>query len=181
VAVELEGEGAHVERIEPDIDFDRLWQAGGEIAGAEMAGPAPFLLRTMLRLKFRLMADRSPIRRGFIRGPGLNAAGLLRALEQRDEAVRRMDEVFDDFDAWLCPVTATPAFSHRKTGRPIEVDGQPVSYFLAAGGFASTFNVSGNWSGTFVTRRAVERRTGRRSSSRASDHTFTYHPFRRQP
>jgi amidase len=144
VAVELEGEGAHVERIEPDIDFDRLWLAGGEIAGAEMAGPAPFLLRTMLRLKFRLMADRSPIRRGFIRGPGLNAAGLLRALEQRDEAVRRMDEVFDDFDAWLCPVTATPAFSHRKTGRPIEVDGQPVSYFLAAGGFASTFNVSGN-------------------------------------
>jgi amidase len=144
VAAELESRGAQVERLELDLDFDALWLAGGEIVGAEMGGPAPFLLRNMLRLNFLLMRDRSPIRRGFVRGPALDMAGLARALERRDEVVRRIDELYGRFDAWLCPVTATPAFAHRKTGRPIEVDGRPVSYFLAVGGFTSTFSVSGN-------------------------------------
>jgi amidase len=144
VAADLEAAGASVEPLDPDLDFDAIWRAGAEIAGAEMAGPTPFLLRNMLRLKFALMPDRSPIRAGFVRGPGLSAAGLLRALERRDNTVRRIDDVFRRFDAWLCPVTATPAFTHRKTGQPLDVDGSRVSYFLAVGGFTSTFNVSGN-------------------------------------
>jgi amidase len=144
VAAELEVEGARVQHLELDLDFDALWGGAGEIIGAEMAGPAPFLLRNMLRLKFRLMRDGSAIQKGFVRGPGLRAGGLLHALEQRDDVVRRVDEIFDRFDVWLCPVTATPAFAHRKTGHPIEVDGRPVSYFLAVGGFTLTFNMSGN-------------------------------------
>lgn len=140
----LEARGARIERLDPDLDFHALWRAGGEIVGAEMAGTAPFLLRNMLRLKFLLMRDGSPIRKAFVRGPGLNAAGLLRALAIRDEVVRRVDDVFDRFDAWLCPVAATPAFTHRKTGRPIDVDDRQVSYFLVVGGFTTTFSVSGN-------------------------------------
>jgi amidase len=144
VADDLQAGGAHVERVDLDLDFDALWKAGGEIVGAEMAQPTSFMLRNMLRLNFLLMRDRSPVRKGFLRGPGLNVAGLARALARRDEAVRRIDELFARFDAWLCPVTATPAFTHRKPGRPLDVDGRAVSYFLGVGGFTSTLSVSGN-------------------------------------
>lgn len=37
-----------------------------------------------------------------------------------------------------------PAFTHRKTGSPIEVDGEEVPYMLAAGGYTSVFNLTGN-------------------------------------
>lgn len=47
-------------------------------------------------------------------------------------------------DAWLCPVSSTPAFPHCKPGTPISVDGTDVPYAVAAAGYAIPFNVSGH-------------------------------------
>jgi amidase len=37
-----------------------------------------------------------------------------------------------------------PAFTHRKTGGPVDVDGQRVEYLQAAGGHTALFNFTGN-------------------------------------
>jgi amidase len=144
VRTRLVESGAHVERIDPEIDFAALWRTWGEISAAEIGGPMPFLLRHGMRLQFLLMRDRSPIREGILRGTGLSLQGFARSLAARDEFVRRIDRQIEAYDAWLCPVGATPAFAHRKPGRPINVDGRDTSYFLAAGGYTTPFNVSGH-------------------------------------
>jgi amidase len=144
LAATLEHNGARVERIEPQLDFGSLWRTWGEISGAEVGGPMPFLLRNLMRLQFLLMRDRSPIRAGMLRGVRLTMRELTRALACRDELMRSIDDLLERFDALLCPVTHTPAFTHRKPGRPIEVDGRQISYFIAVGGHTTPFNLSGH-------------------------------------
>lgn len=62
----------------------------------------------------------------------------------RDEHVCAVDRAIGDSDGWLLPVAAGPAFTHRATGVPIEVDGDEVPYTLGAGGYASIFNLTGH-------------------------------------
>jgi amidase len=142
-ATELGRQGARVERIEPGLDYATVWRTLGEVVAAELGGPMPFLLRSMFYLQFLLM-PRSPATRGFLRGLRLDMRGLARALAYRDEVVRSIEEVFERFDAWLCPVTTTPAFTHRKPGKAIEVDGRRTPYWVAIGAYTMPFNVSGN-------------------------------------
>ncbi len=104
----------------------------------------PFLLRNAMRLHFLLMRDRSPIRKGMLRGVRLTMRELSWALAYRDEIVRRINCLLERFDAWLCPVSPTPAFTHRKPGMPVGVDGRKLSYFIATGGYTTPFNLSGH-------------------------------------
>ncbi len=156
VAATLEHSGARVERIEPRIDYDSLWRTWGEVVGAELGGPMPFVLRNMVRLQFLLMRDRSPIRKGILRGFRLTMRELAQALEHRDHVIRRIDDVLEGFDAWLCPVAAAPAFTHRKPGRPVEVDDRQAPYFLAVAGYTTPFNLSGHPSVVLPAGRSTE-------------------------
>lgn len=47
-----------------------------------------------------------------------------------------------DWDAWLCPVASVPAFEHSRKGKSINVDGQKVSYSMAAGAYVTVFNLT---------------------------------------
>jgi amidase len=143
VAATLERNGARVERIEPKLDYEDIWRTLGEIIAAELGKPMPFLLRNMFYLQF-LLSPRSPAVKGFLRGLRLSGRGYAQALAYRDEVVRIIDEVFERFDAWLCPVTATPAFTHRKPGKAIEVDDRKLPYWVAIGAYTMPFNLSGN-------------------------------------
>jgi amidase len=55
-----------------------------------------------------------------------------------------MDAFLSGCDAWICPVAAVPAITHRRTGAPVEVDGRRVSYSMALGAWASMVSVLGN-------------------------------------
>jgi amidase len=65
-------------------------------------------------------------------------------VSRRSKLINRMEAFLDEWDAWLCPVSATPAFTHRDPGTAIEVDGEEVPYMLAAGGHTTVFNLTGN-------------------------------------
>ena len=144
LATTLEHHGARVEHTDPQLDYDVLWRTWGEIVGAEVAGTMPFLLRNLMRMQFLLMPDRSQIRKGMLRGANLTIRGLAEALEYRDTMIRTIDDLLERFDAWLCPVTVGPAFTHQKAGTPIELDGQAISYFVAVGGYTTPFSLSGH-------------------------------------
>lgn len=144
LAATLEASAARVERIGPQLDCGSVWRTWGEISGAEIGGPMSFLLRNLMRLQFLLMPDRSPMRAGMLRGIRLTMRELSRALACRDELMRSIDRLFERFDVLLCPVTCTPAFTHRQPGRPIEVEDRQLSYFVAVGGYTTPFNLSGH-------------------------------------
>jgi len=64
-------------------------------------------------------------------------------LTERDHQMAQMESFLAQWDAWICPVSMTPAFPHCKFGQPIKVDGVKVPYLLA-GGYTMPLSLTGN-------------------------------------
>jgi len=144
VAEQLAQAGCRVERRNPPgFDFELAWQTWGELLGAEIGASMDRLPRLLTGLQFRMMPDRSILKRGFLHGLGLNMSQYARVLTRRDGLIAGLEAFLAEWDAWLCPVTAGPAFAHCKTGQPIEVDGRLVPYFVANMSYTSVFNMTG--------------------------------------
>ena len=134
-----------VERLNPpQFDFDVARETWGEILGSEIGAGLTFIPRLLTRLQFMMMRDGSVLKRGFIRGLRINMCRYAKALTRRDALISKLEAFLSDWDAWLSPVTAGPAFAHCKTGQPIMVDGRKESYFMASTGYTSVFNMTGN-------------------------------------
>ena len=65
-------------------------------------------------------------------------------LTERDRQIAQMDRFMDEWDAWICPVSITPAFPHCHFGQPIDVDGVKFPYLLACGGYTMPLNFTGS-------------------------------------
>jgi amidase len=58
--------------------------------------------------------------------PQVSAVDVVRFQHARDLAIVAADRALDGFDAFLSPVTITPAFVHSEPKSPIPVDGEDV-------------------------------------------------------
>lgn len=65
-------------------------------------------------------------------------------LTERDRFIARMDSFMEEWDAWICPVSITAAFSHCDFARSIEVDGIKFPYLLACGGYTMPLALTGH-------------------------------------
>ena len=70
--------------------------------------------------------------------------GYFEILTKRDYLISQMDKALDPWDAWLCPVAMTTAFTHRPKGAAIEIKGRKVPYFLANAAHTMVFNLTGH-------------------------------------
>jgi amidase len=91
-----------------------------------------------------MTTGRSPIDRGITSGIWSRRRAYYAALSRRDDLATAMDGLLADYDALVCPVAATPAFTHRRTGASIAVDDADVPYMMAAAAFATVFNLTGH-------------------------------------
>jgi Asp-tRNA(Asn)/Glu-tRNA(Gln) amidotransferase A subunit family amidase len=67
-----------------------------------------------------------------------------RRCSDRLRIVGQLDTFLGTWDAWICPVFPTPAFSHRPMNAPVEVDGRPVSQLEANLLHSIIFNLTGH-------------------------------------
>lgn len=145
LVAKLQAAGCTVERAAPpDFDLSEALETSGEMWGYEAGAHANLLLRTLLRAVYVPMFGRGLWSRGFVRGLKWNALSYGRARERRGRLTLALEKFLSGWDAWLCPVTASPAFTHRRTGARIEVDGKRIGYTAANGSYASIFNITGN-------------------------------------
>jgi len=128
----------------PDLDFEEVWQTWGEMLGAEVGSGMPYINRFLTGMQYKLMRDRSVFKKGLLKGLKMSLHDYARILTRRDLLISKLENFLAGWDAWLCPVTAGPAFPHCKTGQPIVVDEQQMSYFMASIGFTTVFNLTGN-------------------------------------
>jgi amidase len=104
---------------------------GAADAGAEVVEALPVL---DWDAQHRLFGDLLMTLTG-IADPGADVADehrtlawYLDALERRDHVIALWDAWFADVDALILPAGTTSAFTHRGTGEPIDVDGEPADY-----------------------------------------------------
>lgn len=70
--------------------------------------------------------------------------GYFQALTERDRFIVHMDEALEPWDVWLCPVAATPAFTHCPAWSAVDVDGRSYPHAVANGSYTIPFNLSGH-------------------------------------
>lgn len=154
LAAELTRLGCRVERRVPsDFDFSQALQTYGELKQAVFSVRATplHLPRFLWRAISGRVSDSNPTTRGLLRGAGTNLKGYARALSRRDVYVQKMDRFLDDWDAWLCPVAALPAYPHVQSRNTIEqlratveVDHRKIPYLMATSMYTGLFNLTGN-------------------------------------
>jgi len=141
----LQDAGCDVQECSPpELDYAAARMAWGEITGMLMGSGLGWIPRNIFRWHILMNGDRSDLKRGVVRGLGLKFSHYARACVLRDEFISRLESFLQEWDAWLCPVSSGPAFTHRRTGKPIDIDGQRVEYLHACGGYTAMFNFSGN-------------------------------------
>lgn len=70
--------------------------------------------------------------------------GYFETLTERDRFMAELDTALEPWDAWLLPVAATAAFTHRPAWSAVDVDGKAYPYGLANGAYTMPFNLSGH-------------------------------------
>jgi len=148
MAERLAQAGCFVQRLEPaNLDFEDAWYTSGVCLGAIDTLFHPPLTRGLYRFGAPLLAalgPREPLMQGLFAGASLNATSVHHALCQRELMIEQLEQFLHQWDAWICPIFPTAAFTHRAEKAPIEVDGQPVPQLLANLKHAILFNVSGH-------------------------------------
>jgi amidase len=154
LAAELAHAGCRVERCDPpDFDYAQalyVYELLKEAALTVRSSPLG-LPRFAWRALSGVIPRSNPVGRGLLRGGGANLQGYAAALSQRDVFIARMEHFLADWDAWLCPVAAMPAYPHLPSRNPIEqlratvaVDGHKLPYLMATGVYTGLFNLTGN-------------------------------------
>lgn len=154
LAAELTRAGCRVEHCNPpEFDFGQALQVYGKLkeAAFTVRSSPLHLPRFLWRTLAELIPDSNPTVRGLIRGAGDNLQHYASALSQRDIFITKMESFLNDWDAWLCPVAALPAYPHLSSRNlieqlraTVELDGQKIPYLLATSVYTTLFNLTGN-------------------------------------
>lgn len=145
LAGELARLGCKVEEHNPEgFDFDAAWENWGEIAIAERAATGGERAIERVAALNATLGDGWAVARGSARGVRASIADYMGALTRRDGLISVFEKFFDRWDAFLCPVTVSPAIPHVPFGTPIDVDGKKVPYFIAGTAYTCPFNLTGS-------------------------------------
>ena len=145
LATELSRAGCAVEERNPDgFDFQLAWETWGEIAIAERAATGRERSAERVAALNATLGEQYAVARGSAKGVRAGLAEYMAALNRRDALVAVLERFFGRFDAFLCPVTVSPAIPHVPFGMPIEVDEHKVPYFIAGTAYTCLFNLTGH-------------------------------------
>ena len=138
---QLANHGCYVERACPaNFDFDLAQKLHARFLFNAVGTHLPRTQRWLGRYLGKLEAF------------DLNMHKLLEAEAERMRLIVELEHFLAQWDAWLLPVAATPAYPHveplRRMGPhadygPLMVDGHPIPYMLANAGLTLPFNVTG--------------------------------------
>jgi amidase len=146
----LAGLGCRVERANPPgFDFKLAGQTYGIIMGTIAGMSLPLPLRALGRLAGPIISPHEPIYHAIIQGTRRDMRRYFEALTRRDALIEALERFLARWDAWLCPVSCTPAFTHCTSGlmwpaQTIEVDGVKIPYWKASISYTTPFNLTGN-------------------------------------
>jgi len=126
--------GCDVTRRPAPLDIEDAFDTWARIQGFELTAGLPAPLRTTplrqlvwqgyVRSQYGFLAGRMAT------GAALHPRGYFDALARRDTLADTLDMFFRDWDLWVTPVAATPAFTHRRIGADLDIEGVSVPYAL---------------------------------------------------
>jgi amidase len=148
LASHLEKAGRQIQRYsEAGFDYEEAWFISGACLGAINTLFQPAWMQKIRKLvsPFLALSGQTAVQRGLYKGVGIRSPQAISGLlKKREVLIEALECFLGDWDAWICPVFPTPAFTHRKPNASVDVDGQTLSMLLANLLHSVIFNVTGH-------------------------------------
>ncbi len=152
LATNLSRLSCRVENARPEFSLSDALEAYGILLGAGLGigGPPIPLPRWVLRRQARKEKD-NYFGKGFLFGLQSNLREYNAALVARARILSLLEEFLSGYDAFLLPVSSSPAFQHipwksstELQKATVDVDGRPVQYHVASQSYTLPFNLTGS-------------------------------------
>lgn len=145
--------GAQVTHTEPSgFPYEEAWETWGGLVAHQGGYTVPHLAKVLGAFFARGSVRSIPHQRLIIEPTSV--ARYMTLLTRQREHISKMDTFLGDYDAWICPVSSTTAFSHLRPSRrfgefsvydtPLVVDGRPVPYYVATQSYTTLFSETEN-------------------------------------
>lgn len=146
----LEAEGVTVVKAIPELDFYQAWQTWGTLVGMQAGYGTPNWVK-WLGLPFtKGVLKQVPMHQNIVKPTSVEK--LMAALEQQDQMIAQMESFLGEFDAFICPVSATLPFQHHAPTKhygnfniynaPLRVNGGDIHYYMATQAYTIPFSLT---------------------------------------
>jgi amidase len=127
----------------PNFDFAAALETLGNLIGA-WASTRPIPKRPTLRDDLRRLISGGTLIKSVLRGTRFSLKQYGAALVERDPKTSQLEQFLSQWDAWLCPTVAFPAFPHQPMGKSFEIEGQSINYLLGGVNYTGLFTLTGH-------------------------------------
>lgn len=127
----------------PNFDFSAALETVGSLIGAWIS-TRPIPKRPTLRDDLRRLLSGGPVIKSILKGTRFNLKQYGAALIQRDRFTAQLEQFLSQWDVWICPTVAFPAFPHQPAGKALNIDGQSLNYLLSGVNYTGLFTLTGH-------------------------------------
>nr|WP_314857652.1 amidase [uncultured Undibacterium sp.] len=146
----LEKAGATVVKVTPDLDFHLAWKTWGSFVGMQ-GGYNTSNLTKWLGLTFTkgVLKD-IPMHQNVVKPNSVQK--YMEALNIQDKMINNMENFLNEYDVFICPVSAVTAFKHHAPSKtygivnfyktPLKVNGADIHYYMSTQAYTTPFTLT---------------------------------------
>ncbi len=146
----IENAGISVTKICPSIDYNKTWKTWGSFVGMMGGYNISNFSRRISSFFAKNALKNIPMHQNIIKP--ISVKKYMIASNFQDTVITQLENFFNDFDVFICPVSATTAFKHHAQSRmygnfivydkPLKVNGKKMHYHMATQAYTTLFNLT---------------------------------------
>ncbi len=149
---QLENAGATIVKVTPDLNFYQAWKTWGSLVGMQGGYKTSNFLK-WLGLPFTKSALKNvPMHQNIVKPNSVEKYMI--ALNEQDAMIATMENFLNEYDVFICPVSAVTAFKHHDPSKshgnfslynnPLFVNGEAIHYYMATQAYTTPFTLTEN-------------------------------------
>lgn len=148
----LEKAGATVVKVTPEIDFNLAWKTWGSFIGMQGGYNTSNFVKWMGLPFIKGVLKDVPMHQNVVKPTSVEKYMI--AMNIQDSMINTMENFMNEYDAFICPVSAVTAFNHHAPSKsygsfslyntPLKVNNDDIHYYMATQAYTTPFTLTEN-------------------------------------
>jgi len=148
----LEKAGAAVVKVTPEIDFNLVWKTWGSFIGMQGGYNTSNFVKWMGLPFIKGTLKNVPMHQNVVKPTSVEKYMI--AMNIQDSMINTMENFMNEYDAFICPVSAVTAFNHHAPSKsygsfsiyntPLKANNDDIHYYMATQAYTTPFTLTEN-------------------------------------